>query len=760
MSNTLGEPGLTRIKILSYFFLISGFCALLYQLVYLRLAFSAFGVITPVVSVVLSIFMLGLGIGGWLGGRWIDGFRLKTRVSAIVWYGATEIFIGLGAFAVPAVFSYGRHCLLAAGQSSSFQYLAWSGLILSMSLLPWTLAMGATLVLGMAFLREYPSTEHRTFGILYVANVVGAVLGTAVTAFLLIELLGFRHTLYLAAALNFLIGLSAICWGLMRRTEFAETSMQMAPAVILKPKAGLEFYGILFLTGFATMAMEVVWTRAFAKVLGPFVYSFASLLTVYLISTACGSLLYRDDVSKDRIKNKEQLLAWCAIFAFLPVVLADPRWPIMPEIAALFSIAPISAVIGYMTPMLVDELSQGDEARAGKAYAINVAGCVLGPLVSGYLLLPTIGAQQSLILLAVPFLLISLLRLTHSRSKSNIAFSCCSALLLVLSFYCRSWEDASWMPQSLTGKREPVVCRDYVATTIACGDGLKKNLLVNGTAMTRQEPSVKMMAHLPLAFHRTPPKSALVICFGMGTTFRSALTWGIPVTAVDLVPGVPRAFSYFWTDAPEVMKNPHAQVVIDDGRRFLARTDQKFDIVTIDPPQPLAAAGSSLLYSKEFYQEVKQHLNPGGIVQEYMPGTDYVVLSAVARSLGQSFPHVRVYILLGGWGYHILASDEPFVELNADQLLAKMPPKAIADFEEFVPSKDKLAGLKRDVETVLGQEISLSDTLAKTPDVLTLSDDRPLNEYCLLRSTNGHLRSDGGALSTLGRWWFLKDVVL
>jgi predicted membrane-bound spermidine synthase len=237
--------------------------------------------------------------------------------------------------------------------------------------------------------------------------------------------------------------------------------------------------------------------------------------------------------------------------------------------------------------MLVDELSQGSEEEAGKAYAINVVGCVLGPLFSGYLLLPILGAKYSLILLAAPFLVIVFYLALRVKSPSNLAFSCISLLLFVCSFFCLSWEDGTDIPLAKLRGSHPFVFRDHVATTIAYGRGGAATLLVNGYPMTQLEPSVKMMAHLPLAFPFKPAQSVLVICFGMGTTFRSALTWDVPVTAVDLVPGVPQMFGHFWEDAPSVLKNPKERIVIDDGRRFLARSNEKFDIITIDPPQPV-----------------------------------------------------------------------------------------------------------------------------------------------------------------------------
>ena len=122
------------------------------------------------------------------------------------------------------------------------------------------------------------------------------------------------------------------------------------------------------------------------------------------------------------------------------------------------------------------------------------------------------------------------------------------------------------------------VRRDHTATVIAAGQGMDKKLLVNGVGITNLTPITKMMAHLPLAFLNAPPRKVLVLCFGMGTSFRSALSWGVPVTVVELVPSVPSLFSYFHADGEALLRSPRATVVIDDARRYLERTGRKQDL--------------------------------------------------------------------------------------------------------------------------------------------------------------------------------------
>src|SRR5437016_4969925 len=214
---------------------------------------------------------------------------------------------------------------------------------------------------------------------------------------------------------------------------------------------------------------------------------------------------------------------------------------------------------------------------------------------------------------------------------------------------------------------------------------MQRSLVVNGVGMTVLTPITKMMSALPLAFLDHAPQNALVICFGMGTTHRSMLSWGISSTAVELVPSVPRFFWYFHADGAQVLASPRSHVVLDDGRRFLAGTTEQFDVIALDPPPPPEAAASSLLYSSEFYSLCKQRLRSRGILQQWLPGSaDIPTQASVARALKESFPYVRSFIAhdRGLWGFHFLASQQPIPNRSAAELASRMPATAAADLIE------------------------------------------------------------------------------
>jgi spermidine synthase len=727
-------------RLLFLLFFLSGFCSLVYQVVWTRMAFASFGIITPVLSVVLSVFMLGLAVGAWAGGRLVGPWTRKTGGSAAFFYAGAELMIGLGgAFAVPQLFRLGEHCLLTMGQTNSVEYLFFSALVLAVSIFPWCVCMGATFPLMMAYVRERDGNNQESFSYLYLANVLGAMGGTVWTAVVAVETLGFHQTLWDAAAGNCAIGVISVLLGLNRRRADASPGPEAAPPAspaIVPPFQGIDgrlIKWLLLTTGFSAMAMEVIWTRAFTPVLQTQVYSFASIVCVYLGATFLGSLWYRRDLRRRRVCSLVVLICLLAVAAFLPALINDfrfmePNWlghiSLISSVFLLASICPFCAVLGYLTPGLIDGYATGNPAAAGKAYAINVIGCIVGPLFASYILLPWISERHALIFLSLPFtgfyLLLS--RTLAPKRRWGWGLICGAALVWVLFF------SVDYEKMLATTQSGVTIRRDYAASTISLGQGRNKRLLVNGVGMTWLTPITKFMAHLPLAYHRDRPQSVLIICFGMGTTYRSALSWDVNTTAVELVPGVTQAFEFYHADARHYLDNPRGRIVIDDGRRYLKRTADKFDVIVIDPPPPPEAAGSSLLYSREFYELAKQHLQPGGILQTWVPPGDVPIGQAAARSISECFPYTRAFRPVEGAGIHLLASMEPIEPLAAGQLTARMPESAKWDLLEWSDTPD--------VTAYLGQVISKEVDLARfiDPDLaMQITDDRPYNEYFLLR---------------------------
>lgn len=764
------------------FFLASGFCSLVLQVVWLRLGMAAFGVNTAIVSIILSVFMSGLAIGSWGIGFWLRR-SCRRPGTALRAYAGAELGIGLSAWIVPWGLEAGGNWLgtLHANWASA-SHFAFAGIWLALVLLPFCIAMGATFPLAMRAAEANKDDTHasRSFSFLYAGNVAGAAIGTLVSAFLLIELLGFRGTLKFAAGLNFLVAASALALSWRRAGSIpvaAESDRQKTR------ESSRPVLCALFTTGLVSMAAEVVWVRQFTPFLSTMVYAFAALLAVYLVATFCGSLFYRTlDV---RLLPEWERWTWISlpVVAMLPLVAADPRtgmiyvfaalltvylvatfcgrffcrgretrllppwmrwtWIALPLLAVLplaavdprlmvgaggadsslfsrdavarllFGILPFSAATGFVTPLLVDRYSGGRPRAAGFAYAVNVFGCILGPLLAGFVLLPLFGERWALVLLAMP-----LVAAGAALHRQRLAALVTAGLVLLAGAATRSFDT------TLPGA---TVRHDSTATVSAGGSGMQKRLLVNGVGMTHLTPITKMMAHLPLAFRASPPThGTLVICLGMGTTLRSALSWQAPATAVELIPSVVELAPYFHADAGELFSSPMARIVVDDGRRFLARSTDTFDAIVIDPPPPVYAAGSSLLYSVEFYAAARQRLAADGILQQWIPKGDTRLRSAVVAAITENFRHVRLFGSIEGWGLHILASQQAIERLTAEELAARLPPAAVSDLLEWGPA----ATAAEQFRAVLGREVALESLVG--PETPALRDDRPVNEYFFL----------------------------
>lgn len=706
------------------FFFLSGFCSILYELIWLRLTMAQYGVTTALVSITLSMFMLGMGLGSWLAGAAVRRYSAKGRTPLRL-YALAEFLIGCSSLAVPTELILGHRVLEALTGSTSMSsagYYLVSGSLVAITLLPWSICMGATYPLAMSSIRNDKSEESgRSFSYLYLSNVLGALAGAAIPLFL-IEIYGFHGTLRIGSLLNTVIAVSAFALSLKNQergsTSGSDAEKNAAPSAV--PGKGVLV--LLFLTGLTTMGMEVIWIRLFTAYIGPLVYSFAMILASYLLATFIGSILYRNESRRGTPHNP---LAWIvlALAGLIPLLTADPRLPFLPMQRVFIGVGPFALLIGFLTPMLVDRWSAGDPDRAGRAYAVNVLGCILGPLLSGFILLPWLGEHVSMLLYATPWMAMAFLapRGEATPIKQRIAAYSIVAASFAVFFLAKSHE-------TLYPQRE--VLRDSTATVTAYGTGMKRGLLTNGVGMTMLTPITKMMAHLSLASLDHQPHNALIICFGMGTTYRSVSSWGISETAAELVPSVPRLFSYYHEDAARILASPNSHLVIDDGRRFLERSREKFDVILIDPPPPVEAAASSLLYSEEFYAVAKQRLQPGGILQQWLPGGDAAVQASVAKALQASFPYVKVYGSISGIGWHFLASMSPIPVRNASEMVARMPASAVTDMMEWGPA----ATPEDQFQRVLSREMTLDQLIDGAPNTPAMKDDRPVNEYFLLRS--------------------------
>ena len=727
-------------------FLISGFCSLVYEIIWLRLAMATFGVNAPLVSIFLSVFMAGLGIGSLGAGLLAKRFATRNAGFFIRVYALVELLIAISALVVPYLFSLSWALLsgrLGGISWGSLEFYGASAVLVTLIVLPWCVCMGATIPFAMAAVKAYkPASSPRSFSFLYRANVMGAIVGTVAASYVIIELIGLQGALLFTGIINFIIAGTALIYSY--RMLISEVDLQAPASAVEIPVRHMYSASylllLIFITGLVSMAMEIVWIRMYARFLGTTVYAFASIIAFYLIGTALGTNTYRQTSETLVLALEAPVWALTGLLTLLPISIGFFNLTghvkiytgLLVYLLVHLGIITFSAAIGFLTPMLMDRWSGGDPYQAGRAYTVNIVGCIVGPLLAGFVLLPRVSEATTLILLTLPLFLAGLMvawqrrsdktgRLSWLTSRSSVAGVVLASLILTLLFLNQPQQEAG------------VVKRDYEAVVSASGTGMDKLLFVNGISMTRMTPITKFMAHLPLALLPRPPRDSLVICFGMGTTFRSFLSWGIDSTAVDLIPSVPALFGYFHPDAAALVSSPQAKIVVDDGRRFLKRTNRRYDVIAIDPPPPVEAAYSSLLYSKEFYGIAKTRLTPDGILQQWLPRADRETQVAVAHALKESFPYVRVFKSVEGWGFHFLAANCPLTLRPAADLSRLLPAKAQEDLLEWGPYHT----VTEQFQKLLDNEISLDGIIGADSQAPVLTDDRPINEYGFLRKVFG-----------------------
>ena len=200
---------------------------------------------------------------------------------------------------------------------------------------------------------------------------------------------------------------------------------------------------------------------------------------------------------------------------------------------------------------------------------------------------------------------------------------------------------------------------DEIASVQAGQEAATAELWVGGTSMTLLTVDAKLMPILPL-IARPDAERALVVAFGMGTSYRTALIAGLRTEAVELVPSVPEMFEHYYPDAAAVLADPRGRIVIADGRNHLELTSERFDIIVTDPPPPIQSSGVSVISSLEYYQAGRAHLTDGGVMMQWTPyGTTADELKEHIRTFATVFPFVTAVRGPGGYGFYMLGSEHP-----------------------------------------------------------------------------------------------------
>ena len=748
-------PAVHRSAAVVGIFILSGAAGLIYEIVWSRQLVLVFGNTTQAVSAILTGFFGGMAIGAAVGGRIADRVRSPLR-----FYGLLEIALVVVVLVTPVTFSLINEAYRGIYPSlEGSPWLSVARLVLAvLALAPATIMMGATFP---ALVRHFTRSSElgQAFGRLYSANTLGAVAGTLIAGIVLIELLGLSGALRIGAACSGIAGLVAL-WlasgdtGAVTPPEpTAHASVVDAAAVRPRGWADLPWLPLVvaFVSGLTSLGYQVTWTRLLSSGTGGLTYVFTVILALFLIGIALGATIFGS--IRSRIRDPIRVLAWTqfavAVLAIAGLVLVisqprqlDPGQPLVSINALVTSafavVLPVTVVMGLAFPT-ASELLRDERSRAGSAsgalLACNTIGAILGSLVIPFVLMPTIGSPAVLVGLALANVALGVALALRARPPSRITAVAGLAVAAGIAVITAT-------PGRVVQPNEALIAskgwqlfesrEDEIASVQAGRGGATAELWVGGTSMTLLTVDAKLMPILPL-IARPDADRALVVAFGMGTAYRSALTAGLQTDVVELVPSVPRMFGYYYPDAGAVLTDPRGRVIVADGRNHLELTPDRFDIIVTDPPPPIQSSGVSVISSLEYYQQGRAHLTEGGVMMQWTPwGARESELKEHIRTFATVFDHVTAIRGPGGYGFYMLGSAEP-IDISADATREVLSRPGILDdiSGAFDSPASTVDGWLAAIE---GQRWMADDALrAYAGPGALITDDDPRPEYFLLR---------------------------
>jgi spermidine synthase len=673
------------LPLLVLLFFASGCAALIYQVVWLQILQLVVGSSAISLGVLLAAFMGGMCLGSFLLPR-----VLAARHHPLKVYAALELGIG----AAGLVLLYGVP-LIAALYTALGGSVAVRALVASVCLLPPTVMMGATLPAIARWVEATPSGVS-WLGFFYGGNIGGAVVGTLLAGFYLLRVFDVAVATFVAVGLNIAVGLAA--WSLAKRHAYEDAaSPATANASAGDATRSRVVLVAITLSGFTALVSEVIWTRLLSLAVGATVYAFSLILAAFLLGLGIGSSVGAALARHSR--RPRALFGWCQMLLggaiawgaymltesipYAPLTPATSEWSSFQiEIWRCLSVVLPGAILwGASFPLaLAASAAQGrDPGRlVGGVYAANTAGAIAGS-IGGVLMAAQIGsqhAQQTAILVSAfsaAILLAPDVIANGARGRLARGVGLAGALAAAVLL--------AWRVESVPGVliaygRNSASWAD-VTNIIYAGEGLNAFVAVSRTASGAPVYHAagkvqasgegedlrlqRMLAHLS---HLVPndPKDVLVIGLGSGATAGAlAIAPGVErMTVVEIERLVPPLSRYFANYNYNVAENPKVTVQIDDGRHFLTTSRQRFDVITSDLVDPWVK-GTAALFTREFFESMKAHLKPGGVVtmfvQLYLSNTE-TVKSEIATFM-EVFPHAIVWgNTIEGRGYDLVLTGQ------------------------------------------------------------------------------------------------------
>ena len=704
------DPTRQYLPIMLLLFVGSGCAALIYEVVWFQLLQLVIGSSSVSLGVLLGTFMGGMCLGSYLLPRYVDKGHHPLKI-----YGYLELGIGLSGllllFGMPLI----NGLYTAIGGP-----IVMRAIIAAICLLPPTFMMGATLPAVARWVKATPSGVA-WLGYFYGGNIAGAVMGSLLAGFYLLRVFDMAIATYVAVALNVAVALI----GLLLSKTTPHAAQDADDVRVERAPGARTVYVAIAISGFTALAAQVLWTRLLSLTFGATVYTFSLILGGFLIGLGIGSSMGASIARNST--NPRAALGWCQMFLCLALgwsaymlMSSMPYWPINPQISSdvwfnfqldlmrcLWVVLPGAILWGASFPLALAAVAapgQDPGRLVGGVYAANTVGAIVGSVLSGLLLVTTLGTPTSMQVLIIMSAISALMLLAPVAAGENArgGMQWVPTVMLVAAtagagLIARAVPD---LPRILVAYGRYSATWVGLSNIIYAEEGLNASVAVSemsngvrnyhnaGKVQASSEPQdmrlQRMLGHITHLIPKTPTNAVVIGC-GAGVT-AGAVSIGPGVktmTIAEIEPLVPRSVArYFWMhnyavvgDETGAPPNPKVTIHIDDARHFLLTTDQKFDAITSDPLDPWVK-GAATLYSTEFFDLVKRKLNPGGVVtlfvQLYESNTE-----AVKSEIGtfmKAFPNSVVWgNTNNGQGYDLVVMGqlEP-IKINIDEMEAKL----------------------------------------------------------------------------------------
>jgi spermidine synthase len=661
-------------------FTASGFAGLIYESIWTHYLKLFLGHAAYAQSLVLVVFMGGMAAGA----AWCA--RLSERLrNPLAGYALVEALIGALALAFHPLFVVATdwsYASLLPALGGEWAALAGKLAISCLLILPQSLLLGMTFPLMSAGLaRAHTASQGESIAMLYFSNSLGAAVGVLASGFLLIAWVGLPGTLRTAGALNFALALAV--WLLARPAHDSplRTTGEGSGTTLL--------LGVAFFTGLASLVYEIVWIRMLSLVLGASTHSFELMLSTFILGLALGGLAVRRHV--DRSRSPERLLGWVQVamgllaLATLPVydVTFDLMEALMRGLARtdtgylLFNLSgqgiaalvmlPATFCAGMTLPLITGALLRrgAGERAIGGVYAANTVGAIAGVLLAVHLGLPILGIKGALMLGCVVDIGLGLLLLGLFPSRVSLLRigSGSAAALLVVGLAVQL--DANKMTAGVFRHGDLEASRDAeilfqkdgkTATVHLAKYGEAVSLRTNGKSdgsinveagspRGTDEITMVLTGALPLAL-KPDANSAAVIGIGTGLTTHTLLQ-SLAIERVDTVEieaAMAQAARGFMPRNSSAFADPRGAIRIDDAKTYFSSGSRRYDIIVSEPSNPWVS-GVSSLFTLEFYRRIRAHLNPEGLLVQWIQlyEIDPSLVASILGALGTQFPHYAVY---------------------------------------------------------------------------------------------------------------------